>query len=207
MDNRLHKKMKIRYLSHSLNSLPRLRALLSVVLGLTTAAIAANGDRALSTAAAPKSARPRIAVLEFTPGTNAAGMTYEAKRHLQASIAYSLASSGKFHVADVRNTREATQSDLLELNGAASTDAVVKAGQKLNVHFVLAGTITDYNTKTGHAILKTRLIDVDTGKVKHSAETIGQSTSEMSARAGEPEMMNKVLRPAIEKLTAGLTTE
>ena len=196
--------MQTKCSNHSPNPLRQLCALLIVALGLTTAAISASGDQAPSTAAENKPARARIAVLEFTPATNVTGMTYEAKRHLQASIAFSLHSSGKFSVTDVRNTREVTQRDLSELNGP-STAAAIKVGKQLNVGYVLTGNVLDYNTKSGHATLNTRLIEVATGKIKYSGETIGQSTSEMTPRAGEAEMMAKVLKPAIEKLTTGLT--
>jgi TolB-like protein len=196
--------MQTKYSNHSPNRLRQLCALLMVALGLASAAISVSGDQTPSTAAADKSARSRIAVLEFTPATNVVGMTYEAKRHLQASIAFSLHSSGKFSVVDVRNTRDATQRDLSELNGP-STEAAIRVGKQLNVSYVLTGNVLEYDTKSGHATLNTRLIEVATGKVKYSGETIGQSTSPMTPRAGEPEMMSKVLKPAIEKLTEKLT--
>src|SRR5690242_14701928 len=123
--------MQMKNSNHSPNPLRHLCALLTVVLGLTSV-LSAAGNQASLKAKADKSTRVRIAVLEFTPGTNVTGMTYEAKRHLQASIASSLHSSGKFSVVDVRNTREATQPDLSELN-RPSTNAVVKAGKKLDV--------------------------------------------------------------------------
>jgi len=53
-----------------------------------------------------QSDRPRIAVVEFKDATGV--MFYEAKRHLQASIAYELVKKRDSFVPDVRNTREAT---------------------------------------------------------------------------------------------------
>lgn len=55
----------------------------------------------------------------------------------------------------------------------------------------------------GHVILKTRLIEVATGKVKHADETTQRSTSATRTN-GVGEMQTKALKPAIEKLTATL---
>src|SRR5262245_39884084 len=97
--------------------------LTAIILGIALAGV--------SFAQADKSSKPRIAVIEFTPGPNASSMTFEAKRHLQASISYSLAETRMFHVPDVRNTREATQSSLPALNGEGSTSTAVKIGKLL----------------------------------------------------------------------------
>ena len=146
-----------------------------------------------------------LAVVEFTPGANASTMTVEAKRQLQASIAFLLHDSRKFDVHDVRRTREASKSTLAAINTDASTDAAVKVGKQLGVSYVLAGMVTEYTPKGdggfGYATLKTRLVEVATGKVVHSAETVQKGTSEMRT-TGATEMQTKVLKPAIEKLTA-----
>ncbi|HMQ02783.1 MAG TPA: hypothetical protein PKD26_02600 [Pyrinomonadaceae bacterium] len=150
--------------------------------------------------------KTKVAVVEFTPGPNASVMTAEDKRQLQASIAFSLFSSKKFDVVDVRNTRAASNGDLAAINGN-STSAAVKLGKQLGVAYVLTGTVAEYNKSGyGHSTLKVRLVEVATGKVKYSGEASGQSSSPMSARAGTAEMMTKVLKPAIEKLTARLTS-
>ena len=171
-----------------------------VAIALSSVSLAQGASKA-----AGGSGRTRIAVVEFTPGPAASAMTYEAKRHLQASIAFSLYDSGRFSPIDVRNTRFATQSSLAAINGDSSTAAAVKAGKQLGVSFILTGTVVEYNLKSGQATLRTRLIEVATGKVKYSGETTAQSSSAMTARAGEAEMMTKVLRPAIKELTARLT--
>lgn len=175
----------------------------AIILSIALAGISLA--QAPSKGAAGKSSKTRIAVIEFTPGPGATGMTAEAKRHLQAAIAFSLFDSGKFDVVDVRNTRAASQADLPAVNGA-STAAAVRVGKQLGVSYVLTGTVIEYNTK-GTATLKTRLVEVATGKVKYSGEITQQSTAAMTARAGEAEMMLKVLKPAIQKMTATLTTE
>ncbi len=170
---------------------------------LAIALVGVSLAQAPSKGAAGKSGKPRIAVIEFTPGPDASGMTAEAKRHLQASIAFSLFETRRFDVVDVRNTRSATQGDLAAINGG-STAAAVKAGKQLGVSYVLTGTVVEYDTKGGQATLKTRFIEVATGKVIYSGETTGQSASAMRS-GGAAEMQTKVLKPAIEKLTARLT--
>lgn len=171
----------------------------AVILGIVLAGVSmAQGQ---STGAAGKA---RTAVVEFTPGPNASGMTAEAKRQLQASIAFSLTESDRFDIVDVRRTRAATQDSLAVLNGDAATSAAVRVGKQLGVSYVLTGTVTEYNTKSGQVALKTRLIEVATGKVKYSGETTQKSTSPITS-GGAAEMMSKSLKPCIEKLTAALT--
>ena len=149
----------------------------------------------------------KAAVLEFSPGPNASGMTPEAKRQLQSSLAFALVESDRFDVVDVRRTRAASQGELAAINGGSSTAAAVKLGKQLGVSYVLTGTVVEYTPKGaegfGLVILKTRLIEVATGKVKHADETRQQSTSAMRTN-GAAEMQTKALKPAIEKLTATL---
>lgn len=156
---------------------------------------------------AAKEAKVKVAVIEFSPGPNASGMTYEAKRQLQASLAFALFESDRFDVVDVRNTRAASQGDLAAINGGSSTAAAVKLGKQLGVSYVLTGTVEEYTSKGedgfGRVILKTRLIEVATGKVKYAGETTQRSTSAMRTN-GAAEMQTKTIKPAIEKLTATL---
>ena len=156
---------------------------------------------------AGQTAKVKVAVIEFSPGPNAPGMTHEAKRHLQASLAFLLYESDRFDVVDVRWTRAESQADLAAINEGSSTAAAVKVGKKLGVSYVLTGTVVEYTPKGedgfGRAIFKTRLIEVATGKVKHAEETTQQSTSAMRTN-GVAEMHTKTLKPALEKLTATL---
>ena len=156
---------------------------------------------------AQSSSKVKVAVIEFSPGPNAPGMTYEAKRHLQASLAFALYESDRFHVVDVRNTRAASQDNLPAINEGPSTAAAVKLGKQLGVSYVLTGTVVEYTPQGadgfGLVILKTRLIEVATGKVKHAGETTQRSTSAMRTD-GAAEMHTKAVKPAIEKLAATL---
>ena len=149
----------------------------------------------------------KVAVVEFSPAPNTSVMTYEAKRHLQASLAYALNETKRFHVVDVRNTREASQSDLATLNGSSSTAAAVKLGKQLGVSYVVTGTVVEYTPKGadsfGLLILKTRFIEVATGKVKHEGEMTQRSTSVMRTD-NAAEMHTRTVRPALEKLAATL---
>jgi TolB-like protein len=172
----------------------------AVILGVALAGVALA--QAPSKGSAVKTEKARMAVVEFTPGPNASGMTAEAKRQLQASIAFRLMKTNRVHVVDVRHTRDASQADLVAVNGA-STAAAVRIGKQLGVSYVLTGTVDEYNPN-GSATLKTRLVEVATGKVKHADETSQQSTSAMTT-GGDAEMKTKVLLPLILKLTATLT--
>jgi hypothetical protein len=133
-------------------------------------------------------------------------MTVEAKRHLQASLAFALYESDKFDVVDVRRTRAASANDLAALNGGSSA-AAVKLGKQLAVSYVLVGTVVEYTPQGadgfGLVILKTQLIEVTTGKIKHAGETTQRSTSAMRT-SGVAEMQTKTVKPALEKLAATL---
>lgn len=160
----------------------------------------------VSFAQAPSTGQARVdmAVVEFTPRPSASGMTYEAKRQLQATLAYELAQTRRVHVVDVRNTRSASQSDLESINGSA-TAAAVKLGKQLRVAYVLTGTVEEYTPQGsdsfGRVVLKTRLVEVATGKVVHAQETVQRSTSKMLT-SNPSEMHTRTVRPALEKLAA-----
>lgn len=149
----------------------------------------------------------KIAVVEFSPGQNASGMTPEAKRQLQAGVAAALEKTRKFDVADVRWTRNESQENLAALNGNSSTAAAVKLGKQLDVRYVLTGTIVEYAPKGadgfGTVVLKTRLIEVATGKVKYAGETTQRSTTGMRTD-GVAEMHAKTVMPAVKKLAAAI---
>ena len=172
----------------------------AIVLGIVFAGV--------SIAQTSSQPRVNVAVVEFSPGPNAPGMTYEAKRHLQASLAYALSQSDKkFRVVDVRNTREASQANLAAINEGSSTAAAVKLGKRLGVSYVITGIVVEYMPKGedgfGRVILQTRLIEVATGKVKHSGETTQRSTSAMRT-TNAAEMHTRTIRPALEGLAATL---
>lgn len=174
---------------------------------LFTALVLVIAFAGVSLAQAGKGGEVRMAVVEFSPGPNAPGMTYEAKRHLQASLAFALVDTRKFSVVDVRNTRAASQDNLAAINEGSSTAAAVKLGKKLGVSYVMTGVVAEYTPKGadgfGRVILKTRFIEVATGKVKHASETTQRSTSAMrTENAGE--MHTRTVRPALEKLAATL---
>lgn len=172
----------------------------ALILGIALAGISLAQGPSRGT-----SSKARTAVIEFTPGPNAAGMTAEAKRQLQASTAFALMKSNRFDVVDVRWTRNESESDLAAINGNASTAAAVKVGKKLGVSYVLTGTVIEYNTK-GSATVRARLVEVATGKVRYSGEMTQRSTSEMRT-SGAVEMQTKVLKPYIEKLAADLAAQ
>jgi TolB-like protein len=174
---------------------------IALILGVAFAGVS------LAQTSSAATAKVNVAVLEFTPGPNAPGMTYEAKRHMQATLAYELSVSKRFRVVDVRNTREASQADLAAINGGASTAAAVRLGKQLGVSYVLVGTVEEYTPQGGdgfgRVVLKTRFIEVATGKVKHADETAQRSTSAMRT-TNAAEMHTRTMRPALQKLAATL---
>lgn len=174
-------------------------SMLAVVLG-----IASTGASLAQTRSAAD-ARVDMAVVEFTPGPNAPGMTYEAKRQMQATMAYELAQTRRFRVVDVRGTRDASQANLAAINGGGSTAAAVRLGKQLGVAYVLTGTVEEYTPQGGDGFgrvrLRTRLIEVATGKVAHSGETSQRSTAAMRT-SGAAEMHTRTMRPALQKLSA-----
>lgn len=182
----------------------------AVILGIVFVGVSlahTSSEKKTGERQATKAAEAKVAVIEFSPGPNASGMSPEAKRQLQASLAFALVESDRFDVVDVRRTRAASSSDLAAINGGSVTAAAVKLGKQLGVSYVLTGTVVEYTPKGtdgfGRVILKTRLIEVATGKVKHAGETTQQSTSAMRTN-GAAEMQTKAMKPAIEKLTATL---
>lgn len=170
----------------------------AIVIGIALA-----GVSLAQTSAKGLATKTSLAVVEFTPGPNASAMTVEAKRQLQASIAFSLTKTNKYHIVDVRNTRDASQADLASINGA-STSAAVRLGKQMGVSHVLTGNVVEYNTK-GTATMNFRLVDVATGKVRYSGAITQQATSPMNSD-GATEMMLKVLRPSIARMTTELTS-
>jgi curli biogenesis system outer membrane secretion channel CsgG len=151
----------------------------------------------------------KIAVVEFTPAADAAGMTPNAKRWLQAQLSATLHDTRRFDVYDTRHTRNASQGTLSAVNHDSSTAAAVAVGRRLGVRYVLTGAVTQYAAQgdggVGHTTLRTRLVDVATGRVHHSGETVQKGTGVMRT-AGEAEMHAKVMKPAIDALTATLLT-
>lgn len=139
-------------------------------------------------------------MVEISVERNAANLTDQAKRNPQTALSTSLNHIPEFDVYDTRHTRNASQADLAAINGAAA----VRVGKQLNVAYVLIGTVTEYDTQ-GSATIKTRLVEVATGKVNHSGETAQQATMKMNPNASAVEMQAKVMKAAIDKMTATIT--
>jgi hypothetical protein len=184
-----------------------MKRVLAAILGALMVTTSVAGGQSRS---AGSSERVTVAVIEFTPGAKASTMTHEAKRQLQASVAFSMVQSDRFDVHDVRRTREASQGNLLAINDDSTTTAAVQVGKQLGVTYVLTGTVTEYTAKGeggfGYATLRTRLVEVSTGRVRYSGETVQKGTSAMRT-TGDAEMQTKVLKPAIAQLTAALVAK
>ena len=176
----------------------QIRYTTALVLSLTFAAIAP---------AEKMTGHARAAVVEFTPAANVSGMTFESKRHLQASIANLIVESEKFDIVDTRHTREASKAVLAEVNNESSTAAAVKVGKQLGVAYVLTGTVAEYDPKGGDSFgsvtLRVRLVEVATGRVQYSGEIAQKGIRKMHG-TGVAEMHANVLKPAIVKLVEQL---
>lgn len=175
---------------------------------LLTALIAsASVAQALSRGA--PGAGVKTAVVEFTPSEAAAEMSANSKRWLQAQLSATLHDTRKFDIYDTRHTRNASQGTLSAINHDSSTAAAVKLGKQLGVSYVLTGSVTQYLPQGdggfGYTTIRTRLVDVATGKVKYSGETVQKGTSVMYTTK-EAEMHARVMKPAIDALTATLVS-
>ena len=175
----------------------------ALILGIALAGVSLAQSQATGTGPAP-----RLAVVEFTPSAQASVMTFEAKRHFQASIANSLNNTRRFSVYDVRNTREASKADQTSINTNGSTAAAVKLGKQLEVAYVLTGTVNEYTPKGtdnyGSSAVSVRLIEVKTGKVKYAGDLSVRSGKPMRS-GGQAEMQTNVLRIIVDQLTEILT--
>lgn len=147
----------------------------------------------------------KTAVVEFTPGPGASAMNDQAKRGLQTMLSARLNHTRKFNVYDTRHTRNASNANLEAINGS-STAAAVKLGKQLGVAYVVTGRVTEYNTG-GSATVTYRLIEVATGKVRHSGEISQTATMKMNGNGSAAEMQAKVIRPLIDKLTEALASK
>ena len=149
----------------------------------------------------------KVAVVEFTPTGNATVMSDNARRWLQAQLSATLHDTRKFKVYDTKHTRNASQGKLPEINQDGSTAAAVKLGKQLGVSYVLTGKVTRYepkgNGELGETTIRTRFVDVATGKVVHDGETAQKGWGKMYT-TGEAEMQSKVMKPAIDAITATL---
>lgn len=176
---------------------------------LLASALAVSASAAL--AQKPLRAAPgtsvKVAVVEFTPTGDAAAMSDNAKRWLQSQLSATLHDTRKFNVYDTRHTRNASQGNLRGINLDSSTAAAVKLGKQLGVSYVLTGTVMRYepkgNGELGETTIRTRFVDVATGQVKHDGETAQKGWGKMHT-TGEAEMHAKVMKPAIDAITAKL---
>ena len=172
-----------------------------VILGIALAGIS------LAQTSSGKAEEIKMAVVEFSSGSNDSEMPVESRRQLQNSLAAALARNKKFDIADIRWTRTESQAGLANLNNGSSTAAAVKLGKVLSVRYVLTGTVVKYTPKDGdgfsHVTLKPRLIEVATGKVIHTSETSARSTGVMRTN-GAAEIQSKLIKPAVDNLTPKL---
>jgi TolB-like protein len=180
---------------------------LNQILIASALAVSASAALAQKTLRAAPGTSVKVAVVEFTPAGDAAVMSDNAKRWLQSQLSATLHDTRKFNVYDTRHTRNASQGNLPAINLDGSTAAAVKLGKQLGVSYVLTGKVTRYEPKGngafGETTIRTRFVDVATGKVKHDGETVQKGWGKMNT-TGDAEMQAKVMKPAIDAITATL---
>ncbi len=145
----------------------------------------------------------KTAVVEFSVGPNAAGMTEQAKMGLQTQLSARLNHTRKFDVYDTRHTRRASQADLRTINGS-STTAAVKVGKQLGVAYVVTGNVSEYIPKGtdgyGSAAVTVRVVEVATGKVKYTGEVTVRSGKPMSTGSAS-EMQALVMKHIVDQFS------
>ncbi|MBC7941756.1 MAG: hypothetical protein H7Z19_18710 [Chitinophagaceae bacterium] len=180
---------------------------LNHILLASALAVSATAAQAQKPLRAAPGTSVKVAVVEFTPTGDAAVMSDNAKRWLQSQLSATLHDTRKFDVYDTRHTRRASQDNLRGINLDSSAAAAVKLGKQLGVSYVLTGTVVRYepkgNGELGETTIRTRFVDVATGQVKHDSETAQKGWGKMNT-TGDAEMQAKVMKPAIDAITATL---
>lgn len=151
--------------------------------------------------------KPRIAVLEFSTGPEAAAMGAEGTETLQNGLAADLATTGNLDIVDVSQTNSAVQSERLTLNGTGVTVAsIVKVGNLLGANYVLIGYVSEFANAGGKTrmTVKTQLIDVAAGRAMWFGQVQQESVRVNKTGAGTLELTESLIKPCIQRLTASL---
>jgi curli biogenesis system outer membrane secretion channel CsgG len=182
-------------------------------------------------AQAASSDKPRIAVLEFKNKADNQWWYSGGAEAAQDVFVTELVKSGKFRVVEREQLEALMQEKNLTLSGDVDPKTAVKVGKLLGVNYLLTGAVTEYGSagtgvdtpgvrgipgvsvgkKSFVAALNARLIDTSTGEIVWADEARGED-SNMRVRVGgygggvdyDNRMFDKVMKPAIQQLTASL---
>lgn len=180
--------------------------------------------------AAEKSAKPRIAVLEFKNKADNQWWFHGGAEAAQDVFVTELVKSGKFRVVEREQLAALMQEKNLTLSGDVDPKAAIKIGKLLGVNYLLTGAVTEYGVtdKSAHgsgigrlpgfsagkreftAALNARLIDTSTGEIVWADEATKTESSVKVSVGGfgggvdDERMFDKVMKPCIQQLTASL---
>lgn len=184
----------------------------------------------LTTHAADKSSKPRLAVLEFKNKADNQWWYHGGAEAAQDVFVTELVKSGRFRVVEREALEALMQEKNLTLSGDVDPSTAVRVGKLLGVNYLLTGAVTEYGTtdKGAHgsgigripgfsagkrsfvAALNARLIDTSTGEIVWADEAREEESSVKVSVGGfgggvdDNAMFDKVLKPVIQKLTASL---
>jgi curli biogenesis system outer membrane secretion channel CsgG len=184
----------------------------------------------LTSHAAEKSTKPRIAVLEFKNKADNQWWYHGGAEAAQDVFVTELVKSGKFRVVEREQLEALMREKNLTLSGDVDPSSAVRIGKLLGVNYLLTGAVTEYGAtdKSAHgsgigrlpgfsagkrsfvAAMNARLIDTSTGEIAWADEARGEESSVKVSVGGfgggvdDHSMFDKVLKPVIQKLTASL---
>jgi curli biogenesis system outer membrane secretion channel CsgG len=196
---------------------------------LSAALIAALLVPALA-AAADKSTKPRIAVIEFKNKADNQWWYHGGAAAAQDVFVTELVKSGKFRVMEREQLAALMDEKNLTLSGDVDPSSAIKVGKLLGVNYLLTGSVTEYGTtdKGAHgpgvgglpsfgvkkrsfvAAMNARLIDTSTGEVVWADESRAEESSAKVSVGGfgggvdDDRMFDKVMKPCIQQLMASL---
>jgi curli biogenesis system outer membrane secretion channel CsgG len=175
--------------------------------------------------------KPRIAVLEFKNKADNQWWYHGGAEAAQDVFVTELVKSGKFRVVEREQLAALMQEKNLTLSGDVDAKTAVQMGKLLGVTYLLTGAVTEYGTqgtsvdapgarglpgfsmgkKSFVAALNARLIETSTGEIVWADEARGED-SNVKVRVGgygggvdhDERMFDKVMKPAIQQLTASL---
>jgi curli biogenesis system outer membrane secretion channel CsgG len=203
------------------------RTSLWLVGALIAGVIAPN----LVSAAADKSTKPRIAVIEFKNKADNQWWYHGGAEAAQDVFVTELVKSGKFRVVEREQLEALMQEKGLTLSGDVDPKSAIKVGKLLGVNYLLTGSVTEYGAQkkgahgsgfgglpgfnvgktTFTAALNARLIDTSTGEIVWADEARSEdshSNVDVGGFGGGVEnderMFDKVMKPCIQQLTASL---
>ncbi|HEV7519358.1 MAG TPA: CsgG/HfaB family protein [Thermoanaerobaculia bacterium] len=176
------------------------------------------------------STKPRIAVIEFKNKADNQWWYHGGAAAAQDVFVTELVKSGKFRVVEREQLQALMEEKHLSLSGDVDPSTAVKVGKLLGLNYILTGSVTEYGItdKGAHgggfrglpgfsagkrdfvAAINARLIDTSTGEIVWADEARKEDSSVKVSVGGfgggvdDERMFDKVMKPAIQQLTASL---